>query len=471
MLIGKYRVEGVLGAGGMGVVLAATHLVLHERVALKVLGTGAGRPARILREARAAAKLRGPHVARVLDAGLLDDGGPFVAYEHLEGRDFRSLELPLLPSEAANLALQLCEALAEAHRSGIVHRDIKPSNLFLAKGADGRRSLKLLDFGLAKFLDEPMPDLSASQAVLGSPRYMAPEQIRSPRNVDARADIWALGVLLWEWVSGQRPFLGESSSAILAAILTDPPPSLTERAPETPIALQRLIGRCLIKDQSDRIQDVAELADGLAPFTSDGPLRAARVRRILKTEALRLPLTSSAEATLDPYSQGEDFADFIGDPLSASGGEPRVPELSTTPSSRDSITTATTTEVIAAPSRVPVRRWWVVGGALAATILLALAALWPSRGSLVARSTTSQGLKTDVTESAAVNAAAPSRLGPSEDPAMPSLGGSVSSVSTAVEATPSPLMPARSTRLRRPTVEPTPAAQPRPDPTYEGRHW
>lgn len=330
MLAGKYRVEGVLGAGGMGVVLSVTHLVLHERVALKVLHAEGARPARILREARAAAKLRGLHVARVLDAGVLADGGPFVAYEHLSGQDLAALALPLPTSEAARLVLQLCEALAEAHRAGIVHRDLKPSNVFLTTAPDGLTIAKLLDFGLAKFLDEPASDLTQSAAVVGSPLYMAPEQIRDPRHVDVRVDLWALGVLMHELLSGRRPFEGESSAAVLAAIAADAPIGLAEHAPRAPSELCALVAECLVKDPNERLSDLAELAQRLAPFTAGGAEQAERVQRILTRPVPPQEDTAATGATTqdpeDPTGHGDVILAISQTPIEKSivGSSPTI---------------------------------------------------------------------------------------------------------------------------------------------------
>jgi serine/threonine-protein kinase len=300
VLAGKYRVEGMLGTGGMGVVLSVMHLVLRERIALKVLPSQGARPARFLREARAAAKLRGPHVARVLDAGILADGGPYIAYEHLTGQDLGVVDLPLPVAQVALLVLQLCEAIAEAHRAGIVHRDLKPANVFLTSDPDGSMVAKVLDFGLAKFVDDPSSELTHSAAVVGSPLYMAPEQIRDPRHVDVRADLWALGVLIHELLSGRRPFEGDGAAAVLAAIVADPPIPLAMHAPEAPTGLCELVSDCLIKDPDRRIPNVAEVAQRLAPFAEGGLERAERVGRILTRPLPPQEETPEASITQDP---------------------------------------------------------------------------------------------------------------------------------------------------------------------------
>src|SRR4051812_480796 len=206
ILGGKYRVDRVLGAGGMGMVVAATHLQLDERIAIKFLLPEALRNpeavARFGREAKAAVKIRGEHVARVIDVGSFENGAPYMVMEHLDGRDLSSFihERGAMPmSDAVDAVLQACEALAEAHALGIVHRDLKPANLFLTRRPDGTPSIKVLDFGISK-LTAPGADhsMTKTSAVMGSPLYMSPEQMTASRGVDARTDIWALGVVLYE---------------------------------------------------------------------------------------------------------------------------------------------------------------------------------------------------------------------------------------------------------------------------------
>ena len=302
ILAGKYRVDGVLGGGGMGVVFAATHLHLHSRVALKVLRpTGEHRgPAvtRLLREARAGARLHGEHVARVLDVGALDTGAPYIVMEHLDGLDFGA-ELrargPWSVEDAVECVLQACEAVAQAHAAGIVHRDLKPSNLFLTRRADGSPCVKVLDFGIAKALDAADDDtpLTGSRVVLGSPAYMSPEQIRSAKTVDARTDVWSLGVILFELLTGERAFAGDSASARLAAITADPPRSLRDLRPELPAALEAVILGCLEKDTARRTPSVAALARALAPFA---PARAAGSIARVEASLREPPALREAEA-------------------------------------------------------------------------------------------------------------------------------------------------------------------------------
>ena len=211
ILAGKYRVERLLGSGGMGMVVAAHHLDLDEKVALKLLLPGAATNpmlvARFVREARAAAKIKSEHVARVTDVGQLEDGSPYMVMEHLEGSDLAAYLTrtgPLPVAEAVDFVLQACEALAEAHGLGIVHRDLKPANLFCVQRVDDQRSIKVLDFGISKIsVDTASQSLTQTSALMGSPLYMSPEQMQSARTVDARADIWSLGVILFELLAGR----------------------------------------------------------------------------------------------------------------------------------------------------------------------------------------------------------------------------------------------------------------------------
>jgi eukaryotic-like serine/threonine-protein kinase len=276
ILAGKYRVERVLGQGGMGVVVAAMHLQLEKRVALKfVLPEAIQSPEateRFAREARAASKLQSEHVARVLDVGTLENGAPYMVMEYLEGRDLGQ-EVdgrgPLPFAEAAEFVLQACEAIAEAHALGIVHRDLKPQNLFLARRVDGRPLVKVLDFGISKFNGAQSGEnmsLTKTHAVMGSPNYMSPEQLRSARGVDARSDIWALGVILYELLTAKVPFVATSVTELCAMVLQDTPPPIHLVRQDVPLALADVISRCLEKDPNQRFQSIASLAHALEGY-------------------------------------------------------------------------------------------------------------------------------------------------------------------------------------------------------------
>ncbi|HEU4404519.1 MAG TPA: serine/threonine-protein kinase [Polyangiaceae bacterium] len=276
LLSKKYRLEHVLGVGGMGVVWAARLEPSGERVAVKVLSPERASDERLVRrflyEARAAAKLRGEHVARLCEVGALDDGVPFLVMELLDGISLsRYLRAhgPLPPAEAVGWVLQVCQALVEAHDAGIVHRDLKPANLFLADRPDGSRVLKVLDFGIAKRLDGSTFDATTQGSLLGSPSYMAPEQISDPGKVDPRADVWAVGVILFELISGQKPFSGVSLPETLAQVLHADPPALLELCPDLPAGLASVVHGCLEKDRDRRVDSAEALARALAPFTID----------------------------------------------------------------------------------------------------------------------------------------------------------------------------------------------------------
>jgi serine/threonine-protein kinase len=318
ILAHKYRIERLLGKGGMGYVFLALHEQLGRRVAVKFMTPQLCRNRdavqRFLREARSASRITGEHVARVIDVSTDDDGTPYMVMEYLSGRDL-AVELEnrrLLPiTEAVDYVLQACEALAEAHGHGIVHRDLKPSNLFLTQRADGSPLIKVLDFGISKAIaDSEHADadvtepLTESQHMLGSPHYMSPEQVRTPRMIDARSDIWALGVILYELISGQRPFRGETAMAILASVVSDPAPRLASVIRESPRDLGDAIQRCLSKDADGRFASVAELAQALSPFASpeSRPL-VGRIEGIVRTVALAG--ASSAPATR-PSAQSSD---------------------------------------------------------------------------------------------------------------------------------------------------------------------
>ncbi len=292
VLAGKYRVERVLGQGGMGVVVSARHVQLGQHVALKFLLPAAyGSPdavARFLREAQAAVQIRSEHVARILDVGTLETGAPFMVMEFLSGEDLAAVlqargSLPV--DEAVTYVLQACEALAEAHAAGIVHRDLKPSNLFLTRRADGSALVKVLDFGISKGIAPPeggAADLTATSAVMGSPAYMSPEQIRSSKHVDARADVWALGVVIHQLVSGRLPFESTTLTEMMAKVVADPPTPLRFAQPSAPPELERVVLMCLEKDANRRLRSVGALAQALGPFaTASARVSIERIVRVL----------------------------------------------------------------------------------------------------------------------------------------------------------------------------------------------
>jgi serine/threonine-protein kinase len=301
VISGKYVVESLLGAGGMGVVVSARHVHLNQSVAIKLLRPGAAvsSTSRLLREARAAASIRSEHVARVLDVGTLDSGLPFIVMERLHGCDLSALleargRVPY--AEAVSLLLQACEAIGEAHALGIVHRDLKPSNLFVTTRADGSPLVKVLDFGISK-MQSPIsfagadPTLTASGSVLGSPAYMSPEQIRSVKGTDARSDIWAMGVILYELITGRGPFIGETLGDTLVKIASEPAAPLRSIAPEVPEGLANVVAGCLVRDTAARTASIPDLARALQPFAAED--MSAFVERIVKVAATTRPVLSA----------------------------------------------------------------------------------------------------------------------------------------------------------------------------------
>ncbi|MBN1610568.1 MAG: protein kinase [Polyangiaceae bacterium] len=289
VLGGRFRVERELGAGGMGVVLVATHLELDEPVALKVMlpkcASNAEAASRFAREARASVKIRSEHIVRVLDVARLEDGTPYMVMEYLEGTDLAGLleaQGPLPPPAAVAYVLQACDAIAAAHALGIIHRDLKPANLFLARRGDGTQGIKVLDFGISKLsvrLSERDATLTGTSVMMGSPPYMAPEQMLSAKSADARTDIWGLGCVLYELIVGSRPFRGTTMPELCAAIMAESPTPPSELRPDAPKGLDTVVLRCLEKSPAARYPTVAELASALAPFSPESSAVVAGILR------------------------------------------------------------------------------------------------------------------------------------------------------------------------------------------------
>ncbi|WP_437521012.1 protein kinase [Sorangium sp. So ce726] len=332
VLAEKYEVERVLGEGGMGVVVAARHLLLGERVAIKFLRPQARERAdlvaRFLREGQVAARIRSEHVTRVYDVGTLARGEPYLVMEYLEGTDLKAVlreRGPLPVALACDYLLQACDALAEAHALGIIHRDLKPGNLFLTQRADGSPLIKVIDFGISKMAlaaEATAPkanDMTESSAMLGSPFYMAPEQMVSSKSVDARADVWSMGAMLYQLLTGAVPFRGDSAMAIYDRILEGPPRLGAQRS-DVPERLDWVVQRCLQKSPADRFGNIAELAAELAQFApphaqhlADRAARVLQIRLDASAEAGRAPgpprrsnSTSPGPAGAKPSSSDSD---------------------------------------------------------------------------------------------------------------------------------------------------------------------
>ncbi|MFZ5892720.1 MAG: serine/threonine protein kinase [Myxococcota bacterium] len=306
IIAGKYRVERVLGEGGMGIVVEALHMQLDERVAIKfLLPQALGNEeavARFAREARAAVKIKSEHVARVSDVGTLESGAPYMVMELLQGQDLAGLvhdSGPLAVADAVDYLLQASEAIAEAHALGIVHRDLKPANLFIIRRADGSPCIKVLDFGISKMTSTGGSGaelgMTRTHAIMGSPLYMSPEQLASTRDVDARADIWALGTILYELITGRVPFQADTMPQLCGMILHEPVPTPRSLRRDVPEALESAVLRCLEKDRGRRYQNLAELALALAPFAPSASLRSVeRITRVLSVAGV--PASNAALA-------------------------------------------------------------------------------------------------------------------------------------------------------------------------------
>ncbi len=288
VFLGKYRVESILGQGGMGVVAECTHLALNERVAIKLLRQDVlldqDAVQRFIREAQAAVKLKSEYVARVSDVGTFENGTPYMVMEYLEGHDLGELlkQRGVLPVQwAVELMLQTAEALCEAHSLGIVHRDVKPSNLFVTWRPDGTSLIKVLDFGISKSPMGTDMQLTQTQSLLGTPAYMSPEQMRSARLVDHRTDIWSLGTVFYEILEGRKPFQADSFSEMCVKVAVDPP----ETMHNTPPGLQQVILRSLAKSHEQRFANMAEFARELVPFAPDphnAQMLVERMARMMK---------------------------------------------------------------------------------------------------------------------------------------------------------------------------------------------
>jgi serine/threonine-protein kinase len=378
VIAGKFRVERLLGEGGMALVFEATHLMLDERVALKCLRAEVlGRTdlvERFAQESRAAAKLKSEHVARVIDVGE-ENGIPYMVMEYLEGKNLEEIVTargPLPISEAVDLVIQACEGISEAHARGIIHRDVKPANLFLAERADGWPTLKILDFGISKARlaapDGELVDFTSSRKIktmslLGSPYYMSPEQLRSTRDVDRRTDVWSLGVVLFELLTAKTPFVANDFVSLAREIFDKPHISLATLRPDAPPGLEALLDRALAKTVEDRFQSAGELALALLPFTNDKRSRVIAAHAVTMTRSSgidpELPLPSAAPSALS----GSNPKLIIPTP-------PSLPRIEPPKTQSPLQVTPITLPTIHPPTET--RRPWLVGlgGAVAALLVV-----------------------------------------------------------------------------------------------------
>lgn len=420
----KYRVERVLGVGGMGVVVAAHHIHLDARVALKFLLpetlSNSDAVVRFLREARAAVKIKSEHVARVTDVGTLPSGAPYMVMEYLEGEDLAEWlkQRGALPIEqAVEFVLQACVAVADAHALGIIHRDLKPANLFCVRRSDGQLSIKVLDFGISKMTETGgavLESVTRTAAVMGSPFYMSPEQMRSSRNVDTRTDIWALGMILFELIARRPAFRAETVTELAIQVANEPTPPIRTFRPDVPEGLEAILFKCLQKDRNARYPNVAELALALLPFA---PRRAkASVERIsgivraagLSASALDMPPSP------EPVAEARNARTQH---LPSSSSQPAMPPYDArsslpAPSPHAPATIASVGRTAAAAGR---GKWAAIAiaGGVGITLTIGVVAASANRRAMVGRSFGNAPLAKTRSEARAPSSSAPAEPPPS----------------------------------------------------------
>ena len=313
VVAGRYRVVRVLASGGMGVVVEALHEQLKSKVALKFLHEHVleheHAKARFLREAMLAAKMNTEHIARLFDVGTLENGAPFVVMELLEGQDaaaYAKANAPLPIAEAAEIVAQACDAMVHAHALAVIHRDLKPHNLFITRRDNGTMLVKVLDFGVSKSVGGPVDDakedlsLTDSSVTVGSPLYMAPEQMRASRDATRASDIWSMGVILYELLSGRTPFDGSTVTELCLKVVNDPLPSILDLRPDIPDDLARVVERCLEKDPAKRFANMAMLAEALEPFAKGSGAMRGWQSQVATGDSLDLgDLPSESEVASD----------------------------------------------------------------------------------------------------------------------------------------------------------------------------
>jgi serine/threonine-protein kinase len=443
----------------MGIVVAAHHLQLDEKVALKfLLPEALDNPdtvARFDREARAAVKIKSEHVARVSDVGRLENGAPYIVMEYLEGIDLSAWlkqHGPMPVEQAAEFVLQASEAVAEAHALGIVHRDLKPSNLFCVRLADRSLSIKVLDFGISKMtVPGSSADMTRTSASIGSPYYMPPEQMRSAKGVDARSDVWSLGVILFELVAGRVPFTADSLPELVLTIAESAPRPLRETRPDVSVEFEQLVLHCLEKNAARRFQNVGELAAALGRFA---PRQAVTsVEKIIRTLA-------SAEGSLVPSALAATQAPPSAQRLPPSGAVP-----ATAPSDVPARTgaswagTATPPRMTRSKLILPAVLFATIGGAVLLFLIAGPAVMARLRPAAPAAAESAP--TAEPSTSAAPSRSPPVTASPTPPSAAPSSGDAPSVASTAASSS------APGTGGKRAAPRPTPPGRvvgsPKPD--------
>jgi serine/threonine-protein kinase len=375
VIAGKYRVEAVIGEGGMGAIVRARHIALNRDVAIKLMRneiSGVHKASeRFLREARATANIESDYVAHVSDIDVLPSGIPFIVMEFLDGVDLAThvaAKRQRDVTESVDWILQTLSGLAAAHELGIVHRDLKPTNLFLAKRADGSRRIKVLDFGVSKVLDDS--DFSreghndglttTSNFVVGTPRYMAPEQITAPRDVDERADLWAVGLILYEFLVGAHPFDGKTPGAIMGHVLATPILPIDSFRADVPLELAKVVEHCLQRDRTKRISSAHDLLKALAPFGSprlSASLIAALPPPSIRPQAPQAPFVAGGFAAVKPERATRDGTDESANTALQGSAALAQAAGATPPMARDAATVHTPSGIsleAAGPASVPV---------------------------------------------------------------------------------------------------------------------